>query len=52
LKAHRAQLAAEQIAYNYRAGQPMIIDARTLHSVTPNISDKWRVVVWFIYDSF
>jgi hypothetical protein len=42
----------EMVSYAYRAGQPMIIDARTLHSVSPNVSDSWRVVVWFIFDSF
>lgn len=52
LRDHAALLAAEQVVYNYRAGQPMIIDARTLHSVSPNVSDKWRVMVWYIFDSF
>jgi hypothetical protein len=52
LRAHMAQMQQEMVSYAYRAGQPMIIDARTLHSVSPNVSDRWRVVVWFIFDSF
>jgi hypothetical protein len=30
----------------------MLIDARTIHSVSPNTSDKWRVVLWVIVDSY
>lgn len=52
LKEHAEQLEQEMVQYAYRAGQPMIIDARTLHSVSPNVSTQWRVVVWFIFDSF
>ena len=52
MREHAEQLSDEQVEYCYRAGQPMIIDARTLHSVSPNVSDKWRTVVWFIFDSF
>lgn len=39
-------------SYNYRAGCPIIIDARTLHSVSPNMSDRWRVIIWYIFDSY
>lgn len=42
----------KKVDYAYRAFQPIIIDARTLHSVSNNISDNWRVVVWFIFDSY
>jgi hypothetical protein len=52
LRAHVPQMEREMVTYSYRAGQPMIIDARTLHSVSPNVSEKWRVVVWFIFDSY
>jgi hypothetical protein len=46
------QLAEQQVVYEYRAGQPMMIDARTLHSVSRNSSDRWRLVIWFIFDSY
>ena len=36
----------------YQSGAPVIIDARTLHKVTPNYSARWRFVVWFIFDSY
>mmetsp|Transcript_77302 Transcript_77302/g.151677 ORF Transcript_77302/g.151677 Transcript_77302/m.151677 type:complete len:326 (+) Transcript_77302:45-1022(+) len=52
LKGKAVELQNEMISYAYRAGQPMIIDARTLHSVAPNTSNKWRVMVWYIFDSF
>jgi len=45
-------LEEECVVYNYRAGQPMMIDARTLHSVTPNVSQDWRWITWFIFDSY
>ena len=38
--------------YMYRSGEPVIIDARTLHGVTSNISSHWRFVAWFIYDMY
>ena len=37
---------------HYQSGSPVIIDARTLHKVTPNNSTSWRFVVWFIFDSY
>ena len=40
----------EVLYYSYEAGRPMIIDARTLHGALPNISDRWRVICWFIYE--
>eukprot|EP01034_Spumella_vulgaris_P023630 gene23630-29869_t len=52
LKSKAKWLAEHQVVYGYRAGQPMMIDARTLHSVSRNSSDKWRLVIWFIYDSY
>ena len=48
----KMELNKRQIEYCYRAGLPMLIDARTLHSVSPNKSNTWRVICWFIYDSF
>lgn len=36
--------------YSYAAGNPMVIDARTLHGALPNSSDSWRVICWFIYE--
>eukprot|EP01036_Dinobryon_divergens_P026100 gene26100-34708_t len=47
-----ASIEKRKISYNYRALQPMIIDARTMHSVSNNQSSRWRIVVWFIYDSY
>eukprot|EP01004_Peranema_trichophorum_P007720 NODE_6494_length_879_cov_26.149471_g5899_i0.p1 GENE.NODE_6494_length_879_cov_26.149471_g5899_i0~~NODE_6494_length_879_cov_26.149471_g5899_i0.p1 ORF type:complete len:255 (+),score=49.09 NODE_6494_length_879_cov_26.149471_g5899_i0:52-765(+) len=35
--------------YPYRAGVPVIFDGRTLHSAKPNLSDKFRVIFWWIY---
>ena len=52
LKSSLPQLEAQQVQYVYRAGQPMMIDARTLHSVARNSSDRWRMIVWFIFDSY
>ena len=36
--------------YSYRAGQPMVIDARTLHGALTNHSNKWRVICWYIFE--
>jgi hypothetical protein len=52
LNTNLTQLAAAQTEYCYRAGQPCLFDARTLHSVAPNESDTWRCVVWYIFDSY
>lgn len=52
LKQNNEKLERYKVNYAYRAGQPMIIDARTLHSVDNNVSDNWRVVNWFIFDSY
>ena len=41
-----------KISYTYKALQPIIIDARTMHSVSNNLSSRWRIVLWFIYDSY
>ena len=35
---------------SYRAGEPMVIDARTQHAVRPNVSSETRVILWFIYN--
>lgn len=40
------------VRYAYRAGQPIVNDARTIHGVQPNRSDRWRVVTWFILDTY
>jgi hypothetical protein len=37
--------------YPYRAGVPMIIDARTVHRATDNVSTRWRAIFWFIFDT-
>ena len=42
----------EEVAYAYRAGEPMLIDARTLHVVSRNRTDAWRVVMWCIFDCY
>ena len=34
----------------YRAGLPVRFDARTLHGVTDNATDTWRVAAWFIFN--
>ncbi len=52
LKRNEDLLERIKLNYAYRAGKPIIIDARTLHSVDNNISDEWRVVNWFIFDSY
>jgi hypothetical protein len=52
LKSKVDQLVEQQVVYEYREGQPLMIDARTLHSVSRNSSDKWRLVIWFIFDSY
>lgn len=37
--------------YCYAPGDAMLIDARTLHGASDNMSmDEWRVVCWFIYN--
>lgn len=36
--------------YSYRAGCPMIIDARTQHSVRDNVSQDTRCILWYIYN--
>lgn len=36
----------------YAPAEPLFIDARTLHAVEPNKSNKWRIVSWFIFDSY
>ena len=36
--------------YSYRAGCPMIIDARTQHSVRDNVSQDKRCILWYIYN--
>jgi hypothetical protein len=36
--------------YMYRAGEPMVIDSRTLHGALPNKSSKWRVICWYIFE--
>ena len=40
------------VIHNYKAGVPILLDARTLHKVTPNSSMTWRFVIWFIFDSY
>lgn len=36
--------------YCYRAGQPVVIDSRTLHGALPNVSNRWRIICWFIFE--
>eukprot|EP01038_Epipyxis_sp_PR26KG_P012079 gene12079-16164_t len=50
LKLKSQDLLNEMICYAYRAGDPMVIDARTLHSVAA--SNEWRLVLWFIFDTY
>lgn len=40
------------IRYSYEEKATVFLDARTLHSVAPNVSDRWRFIVWFIYDAY
>jgi ectoine hydroxylase-related dioxygenase (phytanoyl-CoA dioxygenase family) len=40
----------EEVWHGYKAGAPLLIDARTLHCARENSSDKFRVVLWFIFD--
>ena len=40
------------VRYAYRAGQPIVNDARTIHGVDRNSSDRWRVVTWYILDVY
>lgn len=46
------ELREGRIDYVYEAAAPLIFDARTLHSVANNVSEKWRVVIWFIFDCY
>ena len=43
---------SEDLRYAYRAGDPIINDARTIHGVLPNTSDRWRLVLWCILDVY
>jgi 2-keto-3-deoxy-galactonokinase len=52
LKKDDKLLEQTKLKYAYRAGKPIIIDARTLHSVDSNVSNDWRIVNWFIFDSY
>ena len=52
LKQNHEKLEHFKVNYAYRAGKPIIIDARTLHSVDNNVSNTWRIVNWFIFDSY
>ena len=36
--------------YAYEAGRPMVIDARTQHSVRDNTSETTRCILWYIYN--
>jgi len=36
--------------YAYRAGCPIVIDARTQHSVRKNVSEDTRCILWYIYN--
>lgn len=38
------------VFYAYRAGSPLMIDARTLHSVMDNQSQSFRFVFWWIFN--
>jgi hypothetical protein len=38
--------------YAYRESQPIVIDARTIHGARSNISSDWRVICWYIYETF
>ncbi|GMH42319.1 hypothetical protein BSKO_10238 [Bryopsis sp. KO-2023] len=40
-----------RVWYAYRPGVPMLIDARTLHCARDNRSDRFRVLLWWIYNS-
>lgn len=46
------QLECRSVQYCYKAGNPVIFDARTMHGVENNVSDTWRVVCWFIIDCY
>jgi hypothetical protein len=52
VKVGRKDFSKEEVVYSYRAGQPMLIDARTLHSVSRNKSNAWRAVMWCIFDCY
>ncbi len=45
-------LEYEKVNYAYHAGKPIVFDARTLHSVDCNSTQDWRIVIWFIIDSY
>ena len=40
------------VRYAYRAGQPIVNDARTIHGVDRNRSNRWRVITWYILDVY
>ncbi len=41
---------ARAVWYAYKGGAPMMIDARTQHSVKDNVSGETRCILWFIYN--
>jgi hypothetical protein len=36
--------------YAYRAGAPIVFDARMLHMAEPNAGQHHRVILWWIYN--
>jgi hypothetical protein len=52
IKENLSSIEEKKIEYCYRAGEPVIFDARSLHSATNNFTEDWRVVMWFIMDCY
>ena len=42
----RETIESKAVWYPYRAGQPLLIDARTQHAVKKNVSDETRCILW------
>lgn len=52
IKTNQKELERDMVEYAYKAGEPILFDARTLHSVAFNKSPDWRLVCWFIIDCY
>eukprot|EP01039_Chlorochromonas_danica_P002142 gene2142-2336_t len=52
LKQRKEELEANLVQYVYEPATPLVFDSRTLHSVSNNYSDEWRILIWFIYDCY
>jgi ectoine hydroxylase-related dioxygenase (phytanoyl-CoA dioxygenase family) len=48
----RLELESQAVHYAYEEGNPIVLDARVMHGVENNYSNEWRVVCWFIVDSY